>query len=207
MHEETPRAAGGGFLRHHDFHPPGEVRVFAVSVSGLRRWDEKAVVYDGPLDGLVLRHYSFYDRWFAVNCTLDPGGAFATEPGPIDWCFNCDVTSPLFSVGGDLYTVDLSLDILVGPDGRTHVTKDEDDLTRAIENGWLTAQEQAGARHGLGQLLGIIESPGLVAFLERVSPFRALGDSATAPPMAKLTSADIPLLHPDRRGSYFGRRL
>lgn len=135
MHGEIPPAIGEGFLRHHDFHPPEEVRIFVTSVSGLRRCDEDAVVYEVPVDGLVLRHYSFYDRWFAVNCTLDPSGGFATEPGPIDWCFNCDVTSPLFSVGRDLYSIDLFLDVLVGPDGRMHVTKDEDDLTNAIENG------------------------------------------------------------------------
>ncbi len=207
MHEETLPAADGSFLLHHDCHPPEEVRVFAASVSGVRRWDEKAVVYDVPLDGLVLRHYSFYDRWFAVNCTLDAGGRFATEPGPIDWCFNCDVTSPLFSVGRDLYSVDLSLDVLVGPDGRTHVIKDEDDLACAAENGWLLPEEQAGARHGLEQLLEVIQGPGLVAFLEEVSPFQAMSDGATPPPMAKLRLADVPLLHPDTRCTYFGRRL
>ncbi len=97
--------------------------------------------------------------------------------------------------------------MLVGPDGRTHVLKDEDDLACAVKNGWLLPEEQAGARHGLEQLLGIIEGPGLVAFLEQVSPFRAMADGATPPPMAKLRLTDVPLLHPDTRCNYFGRRL
>ncbi len=193
-------------LRHHDLHPPEEVRVFAAPESGLQRWDEKAVVYEMQVNGLVLRHYSFYDRWFAVNCTLYPDGGFATEPGPIDWCFNCDATSPLFSVGRDLYNVDLFLDVLVGPDGRTHITKDEHDLASAIENGWLLVEEQAGARRGLEQLVEIIEGPGLVAFLEQVCPFRGAAGSVP-PPMMKLTLAEAPLLHPDTRSTYFGRRL
>ncbi len=207
MHQEDLVAVAEAFLRHHDFHPPEEVQVFAASMSGLRRWDEKAVVYDVPLDGLMLRHYAFYDRWFAVNCTLERSGAFAMEPGPIDWCFNCDITSPLFSVGKDLYSVDLFLDVLVGPDGRTHVTKDEDDLVHAIENGWLLAEEQAGAQRGLEQLVEIMEGPGLVAFLEQVSSFQALDDSTTPPPMTKLRLAEVPLLHLGTRGAYFGRRL
>ncbi len=206
MHEETPAMAGGRFLRHYDFHPPEDVRVFTTSVSGLRRSDEKAVVYDVPLDGLVLRHYAFYDRWFAVNCTLDARGRFVTEPGPIDWCFNCDITSPLFSVGKDLYSVDLFLDVLVGPDVRMHVTKDEDDLAHAIENGWLMAEEQAGARRGLEQLVEIMEGSGLVAFLEQVCPFQAMDDSTTPPPMTKLRLAEVPLLRSETRGTYFGRR-
>lgn len=101
---------------HHDFHPPDEVRVFAVPAAAIRRWDDATLVYDVLLDGLVLRHYAFMDHWFAVNCTLDRRGQFVTELDPIDWCFNCDITTPLFSVGSNVYTVDLALDVLVGPD-------------------------------------------------------------------------------------------
>ncbi len=165
MRETHPPVGGERFLYHYDLHPPDEVRVFPVPLSGLRRWDDEAVVYDLSLDGLVLRHYSFYGRWFAVNCTLRPGGGFATEAGPIDWCFNCDVASPLSSVGRDLYGVDLCLDVLVGPDGRAHAVKDEDDLARATERGWLLPEEEVGARRGLDDLVGIVRGPGLVAFL------------------------------------------
>ncbi len=207
MHQEDLVAAAEAFLHHYDFHPPEEVRVFAAPMSGLRRWDEEVVVYDVSLDGLVLRHYAFYDRWFDVNCTLDSSGGFVPEPGLIEWCFNCDITSPLFSVGRDLYSVDLFLDVLVGPDGRTYVTKDEDDLAAAIENGWLVAEEETGARTGLEQLLEIIQGPGLVAFLEQVSPFTVMDVSMMPPPMTELRLADVPFLHPDIRTAYFGRRL
>ncbi len=198
---------GEGFLYHHDLHPPDEVRVFPVPRSGLRRWDDEAFVYDVVLGGLALRHYSFYGRWFAANCTLYPGGGFATEPGPIDWCFNCDVTSPLSSVGGDLYGVDLCLDVLVGPDGRTHAVKDEDDLARAIGSGWLLPDEEVGARRGLDELLGIIRGPGLVPFLKGVYPFGGAEAAPAAPQMAALEVAAVPRLHRDVRGNYFGQRL
>jgi hypothetical protein len=198
---------GDPFLYHHDFHPPEEVRVFAVPISGLRRWDDVAAVYDVRLDDLVLRHYAFTDHWFAVNCTLDLGGRFVTEPGPIDWCFNCDISTPLFSAGNKLYSVDLSLDVLVGPNGRTYVVKDEDDFTRAIENEWLTVEEEAGARSGLAELLGIIKGNGLVAFLEKAFPFGEVTGSVRPPPMTKPRLAEVPLLHRDIRAAYFGRRL
>jgi hypothetical protein len=164
-------------------------------------------VHDVRIGDLALRHYAFTDRWFAVNCTLDLAGRFVTEPGPIDWCFNCDICTPLFSVGNNLYSVDLALDVLASPDGRTHVVVDEDNFALAAANGWLTAEEQAGARRGLEELLGIVEHTGLVTYLDQVFPFGPIAENAVAPPMARRALADVPLLRRDRRAAYLGQRL
>ena len=192
---------------HHDFHPPDEVRVFAVPASAIRLRDDATLVYDVLIDDLVLRHYAFTDRWFAVNCTLDRRGRFVTETGLIDWCFNCDITTPLFGVGSNVYTVDLALDVLVGPDGHTHRVQDEDDFTCAVENRWLSVEEQVGARRGLEGLLRIIEGAGLVAYLERAFPFGAISDPVAPPPMTTLHAAEVPLVHRSIRGAYVGRKL
>lgn len=207
MHITSPSATDDDFLYHHDFHPPDEVRVFPVPRSGILLWDDTTLVYDIPVNNLALRHYAFSDHWFAVNCTLDLNGRFVTEPGPIDWCFNCDVTRPLFSHGRNFYTVDLALDVLVGSDGRTHVVKDEDDFNRATANAWLLPEEEAGARHGLAELLSIIKGTGLVHFLEQIVPFNTVTAHIVPPAMDKRSLAEVPLLHRGSRVMHFGRRL
>ena len=191
---------------HHDFHPPDEVRVFAVPAAAIRRRDDTALVYDVLLDDRVLRHYAFTDHWFAANCTLDRCGRFVTEPGPIDWCFNCDITTPLLSVGRNVYTVDLALDVLVGPDGYAHIVQDEDDFTCAVESRWLSVEEQVGARRGMEELLCIIAGAGLVTYLERVFPFGAMSDPVVPPRMTTLRAAEVPLFHSSIRGAYGGRK-
>src|SRR5947209_14267489 len=91
---------------------PEDLTLWTVPTGAIRRWDETVQVYDVLVEsGRVLRHYAFYDRWFEVNCTLDDRGRFVTEPGPIDWCFNIDVCTPLFSTGNRGYSVDLCLDV------------------------------------------------------------------------------------------------
>jgi hypothetical protein len=129
-----------------------------------------------------------------------------TEPGPIAWCFNCDITTPLLSVGKNVYSIDLALDVLVGPDGHSHIVKDEDDFTHASENRWLTVEEQVGARGGLDALLGIIDAGGLVAYLDRVFPFGAISDPIVPPPMTTRGVGEIPLFHRNPRGAFAGRK-
>lgn len=177
---------GRHYVLHYDMHPPDEIRVFSVPVSGVRRWDAAAVVYDVRLGDIVLRHYAFAERWFAVNCTLDPEGRFVTETGPVDWCYNCDVATPLVRSGGDLYGIDLFLDVLVAPDGYRHVVKDEDEFARAGAAGVLTPAEAIGARIGLEDLLEIVRGPGLTSFLSTVYPFGDVRDAPSSPPMRRL---------------------
>jgi hypothetical protein len=194
-------------LLHHNLKAPDEVAVFSVPAGGIRRWDEEALVYDVRVsETLGLRHYAFFRRWFQVNCSLDLAGRFVTEPGPIDWCFNCDVSTPLFSVGAAAYGMDLELDVLVEPDGRRHVVIDEEEFEHTLRQGWMTPVEADGARRGLEELLGLIDSGSFLPFLEAVAPFRDLDDIPLQPPVAFRRLADVPLLHPEHRQRYHAGR-
>ena len=155
----------------HNLHPPDEVRIFEIPEAAVRVWDDTTFVYDVPVGDRVLRHFSFYDEWFEINCTLTSEGAFAFEDGPIPWTFNCDICTPCFSVGSCIYNVDLFLDVLVGPDGRSFHVKDEADFTRARSAGWLSDDEQDGVRQGLDRLCELIDSGNLLEYLSAIIPF------------------------------------
>lgn len=132
--------------------------MFYVPERGIKRWDEESLVYDVRIGDQIRRHYSFTNRWFEVNCSLDLAGRFVTVSGPglIDWTFNCDISTPHFVIGPDVYNMDLWLDILVASDGRARRVIDEDDFAEAIQQGWLTEEERQGAQSGLAQLLGVV---------------------------------------------------
>jgi hypothetical protein len=173
-------------------------------------------VYDVRLaPGRALRHYAFYRRWFVVNVSLDEAGRLVTERKPyidLDWCFNCDVTAPLFSVGNDAcYSVDLELDVLAGPDGKTHIVKDQDKFAASIAAGYLDEREIAGARQGLAELLAIINGAGgLGAFLDTVCPLPRPADLCELPlqpPVAFPALAEVPTLLPEARRARYGRRF
>jgi hypothetical protein len=155
----------------HNFHPPDEVRVYTTPHRSIKHWDGSALVMDLCIGDAILRKYAFADRWFEVNCTFDHEGRLLTEPGVLDWAFNCDMCTPIVVDGQDVYNVDLSLDVFVGPDGVTHEVTDEDDFAQAVASGWLTATEAQGARRGLEDLLAVIGGDGLLAFLQGILPF------------------------------------
>src|SRR3954469_5379317 len=106
---------------YHDLHNPDEVVLFTVPLSAVQCRDERVLVYDVRIGGGVLRHYAFADRWFTINCSLDNDGKFISEPGPIDWSFNCDFATPIIWRDDAVYQVDLELDVLVAADGQNHV--------------------------------------------------------------------------------------
>lgn len=188
---------------YYDFHPPHEVRAFDVPAASIRRWDDAVFVYEARIGDLVLRHYAFAERWFVVNCTLDLDGGFVVESGPLAYTFNCDIATPVFNVGTTLHSVDLSLDVLVAPDGKTHLLIDEDEFAEHCRNGWLTPAEQHGARRGLHDLLAIVRGEGLVAFLDRLVPFGAV--RAVPPsPRTTLDVAAVPVFDAARRGAHYG---
>ncbi len=194
-------------LDFYNLHLPDEVRVFAVPTAAVRRWDDEVFVYDVRVpSGATLRHYSFYRRWFEVNCSLSPDDRFMVEPGPIEWSFNCDVCSPCYSLGSQVYSVDLALDILVGPDGRSRVVKDEDVFARAVADGWLSAAEAEGAKLGLSELLGLIEAGRFLPFLAEVCPFGRRSPALEQPPPRRGQLSDVPLLGRAEREAWYGRR-
>ena len=184
------------YTRFYNRHLPNAVRVFHTPRQAIRCFDDVAKVYDVRAESdLILRHYAFFQHWFEVNCTLSPSGAFVAEDGPFPWCFNCDVATPAVMIGRDTYNVDLFLDVLVGTDGRTFIIKDEDEFERAIANGWVTDNEQAGARAGLEELLGLIRTETFVQFLEQTCPFTEVAgsDVPLAPSVVSLSIDDVPL--------------
>jgi len=164
-------------MRFLNYHAPNTVRAFFVPDRGIRRWDQEAVVYDVRIrSDRILRHYSFDNHWFELNCSLDSAGRLITESGPIDWAFNCDISTPHFIHGPDVYNKDLWLDVLVAPDGNEHLVIDQEDFERAVDLGWATHIEREGACSGLNDLLAIIRTEGLIAFLERICPFKNVSD-------------------------------
>jgi hypothetical protein len=147
----------------------------------------------------VLRHYSWAERWFEINCTLGLDGSFVAEQGVIDYCFNCDISSPHFNVGHNFYNTDLYIDVLVGTDGRTHVVIDRDEFAEAVDRGWITAAEAMAARRGLAELLEVIQSGELISFLDHIYPFADVLTSAVQPPMEQKNLQDVPILVLHRR--------
>jgi hypothetical protein len=184
---------------------PEDLTLWTAPLPSVRRWDDRALVYDvivGP--DAILRHYSFYDRWFEVNCSMDGQGRFITEPGPIDWTFNIDVSAPFFSLGNSGFNVDLCLDVLVAGDGERYVVTDEDDFETAIASGWITEEERIGALSGLEEVREIIERGRLLPFLEEVCPFEIR--AVPQPPPEKPRLSAFPPLDRAVRGGHFGRK-
>lgn len=194
-------------LSYYTLALPDDLTLWTVPAQGIRRWNEEALVYDVGYGGTALRHYAFYHCWYAINCTLDRSGQFVTEKEPIDWCFNIDIGTPLFTRNNAAYDVDLCLDVLVGPDGREYVVKDEDEFEHAVKQGWVTAQEQEGARSGLKELLNIIQSGALLDFLHTTCPFHSMEDVLAQPPARKVPLEQVPLLHRETRYQHFGKHL
>jgi hypothetical protein len=189
----------GALLLHHDPHVPDDVRVFAVPASAIRRWAERARVYDLRVGNLVLRHYAFWDRWFAVNCTLDLDGRFVAEPGPPPWSFNRAIVTPPLQDGDAVYGVDLAPDVLVAPDGQRRAIVDEEEYAEAARNGWCTVAEQRGARDGRSDLLAIIGGDGLGPCFDAIRPFGPVADAPARRPMTSRRLAEVPPLRATNR--------
>jgi predicted RNA-binding protein associated with RNAse of E/G family len=183
----------------YNFHLPDDVRLFTTPRAAVKRWDSSVIVYDVRIGDGFLRNYAFTDRWFEVNCVFDLDGRLRPEAGPVDWAFNCDICTPSIVQTSGVYNVDLFLDILVAPDGKTFALVDENDFAEARIKGWLTSSEIAGARLGVDDLVGIIRDGGLRPFLERILPFDSVLDSAPQGPPRKFTIEDVPEFQFDER--------
>jgi hypothetical protein len=174
-------------LLHYVLKPPGGVTRFTVPAAGVRRRDGSALVYDVRVgEDAFLRHYSFCDRWFEVNVSLDGAGRLVTEatgPGGFAWAVNCDIDTPLVDAGpAAVARVDLFIDVLAAADGRAYVVKDEEEFAGAVAAGVLTPEEARGALAGLTELRGILDGPGLLAFLESVHPLPDADELRGLPP-------------------------
>lgn len=169
------------FLRHYNLKLPDEVAIFTIPTEGIRCWNRSVLVYDVAIGRGssfatgYLRHYSFSDRWYAINVSLDPDGCFLTESNPrvgFDFTFNCDIATLMTQEGEDIVArVDLELDILAASDGRTFIVKDEEDFDRSVSMGWITPEEIPAAQQGLADLQTILQTTGLIPHLESLCPF------------------------------------
>jgi hypothetical protein len=191
-------------IRDYDFHPPDDVRRFEMPRSGVLQFDDDVFVAEVRYADVVLRHYAFADRWFKVNCTTDLDGGFVETGGGDDaspFAFNCDIATPMIRDGDAVYAVDLWLDMLVCADGRTHGCFDHHEFEAALSMGLLSAHEGAGAMAGRAELVELVESDRLVAFLAEICPFGATSPPA-APEMHRVGLGAVPILQPGVRPTW-----
>jgi len=186
----------------YNLHLPGEVRVSEFSGDCIRFHDDSTLIYDIAVHDLILRHFVFYNKWFDVHCFLAKDGSFEILPGPIECCFDCDISTPLFCLDNNFYNIDLEYDILVGRDGKTHRTKDEEEHITALANNWMTEFEHKGALEGLKELKIILSNQGLINFLNDIYPFQGITCPGESQRYYKKKIDDVSILSKDIRQKY-----
>ncbi|MGE5579099.1 MAG: hypothetical protein ACM3WU_03555 [Bacillota bacterium] len=163
--------AKGGTVLYHSLHLPRSVKVSSAPFTNILRFDGAALVYEvnvGP--DRYMRHYSFPDRWFRVNCNLDSRAHPVSVEGPIPWAFDCSICTPQWVDGRNLFSIHLFIQVLVSRRGRLYYVKDMDLLDEAAAKGWVTGSELEGARGGLKDLTSLLESGKFMEFLSGVYP-------------------------------------
>jgi hypothetical protein len=182
-------------IRDFDFHPDeSDVRLFTMPRRGVLRIDERVFVAEVRYGDVVLRHYAFADRWFKINVTTDLEGNLV-ETGPEEegrrFAFNCDVATPMHAESDAVYAVDLFLDVLVRRDARTCAASGDEEFEEAVRRALISPAEAFGARHGLTELVGLIERRDLMVFLADVCPFRRSG-APHGLPERRVSLSDVP---------------
>lgn len=192
-------------LVDYDFHPDEPtVRAFRTPTPGVLRADGAVVVTEARHGDVVLRHYAFADLWFKINVTVDLLGR-PIETGDIGrrFAFNCDIATPAEIDGGEVYAVDLFIDVLVRQDGKTRTITDEDEFDAMVAQGRISPTEARGARRGLRHLLTTIDSGRLFSWLDELVPF----GTSTAPVALPMERAPIPVrLLPGHRRTWSAPR-
>lgn len=93
----------------------------------------------------------WYDRWYAVDASLLPGAAGAA--GALDHYY-CNIAAPGAWEGVSYRFVDLDLDALVFPDGRTRLL-DEDELAEHTARFGYPADLVAAVHRAAEEVLGL----------------------------------------------------
>lgn len=174
-------------LLDHDFHPDEDtVRVFRTPGSGVLRLDDEVFISQTRCYGGILRHYAFSKHWFKINISLDEDGRpIAPGDGPQRFAFNCDIATPMERDGGNLFGVDLFIDVLLGPSAESVHVQDEDELREAVERGFVSKSEAIAAEGGLNELLRLVETKDLVPWLTEFHSFDPC-DPPVAPAMERV---------------------
>jgi hypothetical protein len=183
----------------HDTKLPDRIEVYEILPASVRRYDETAFVCDclmpDDVQGVAVRHYSFPDRWWAANVSLDLDGSLRTEFGPgAAFAYDCDITTPHFEAFGALCNIDLKLDVFLRMDGRDHIVTDHEDFTRCVSDGSIDDHDRMGAERGLAELLDLIERRRFVPFLEDICGFDRVDDAAEVNILGVRSLADVPVL-------------
>ncbi|MFE7505548.1 DUF402 domain-containing protein [Promicromonospora sp. NPDC057488] len=200
-------------IRDLDFHPDEDhVRCYRVPDPGVLVNDADMYVRqsrepawgEGAGEQLVLRHLAFSVEWFKINATYDLSGNLieTRPPDGAPFALNCDISTPMVRVGGDVSAVDLFLDVLVSLDG-DHRVVDEDEFAQAASAGLISAAEVRAAESGLARLLSWIRTGRLHDLLDGIPS----APVATAPeplPVERTPLSEVPSVAPGTRRSWSG---
>ena len=192
-------------IRDYDFHPDErDVRLFTMPRRGVLRMNERALVAEARYGDVVMRHYAFADRWFKINVTTDLEGNLVETGSGTDlrgFACNCDIATPMQTEGDAVYAVDLFLDVLVLRDARTCAVYDDAEFEEAVSRALISPAEAAGARHGLSELVELIERGDVMGFLTEICPF---GCSAAprARPERRVPLSQVPQVHRQLRRTW-----
>lgn len=183
----------------YDVKLPRTIEVYGIGAASVRRHDDVAFVCDclmpEGVQGVALRHYSFPDRWWAANVSLNLDGSFRTEFGPNrDFAYDCDITTPHFDAFGALCNIDLKIDVFLRPDGSDHVVTDQDHFARSIADGSIDDHDRRHAERGLTELLDLIARHRFVSFLEEIHPFTRVDDAPEVTILGLRSLDDVPVL-------------
>ncbi|MCM2674932.1 DUF402 domain-containing protein [Alkalicoccobacillus plakortidis] len=194
-------------LLFHNLHLPYEVRTFDIPKVGIKRFDNKYLVYDVLIDKqTILRHYSFKEYWFEINISFDMDGEFLQELDKetnFVWSYNFDICSPFFVEKGQVYNVDLMLDVLVRSDGSNYLIKDEEEFLEGYEMNWFSEYEKINALESCNKLVSIINEYRLRSFLEEIYPFQGLNQSGLQPKLKKSKLMNDSILEKNKRMSFY----
>lgn len=130
-------------LVDYDFHPDEPtVRIFRTPTSGVLRIDDTIAITEAIYGGVVLRHYSFADRWFKINVTTDlAGNVIETGARRQPFAFNCDIATPMERDGDSTFGVDLFMDVLVRAGAGSFVIGDEEEFEEMSRRRLLSVAE------------------------------------------------------------------
>ena len=180
-------------IRHIEFRPPDDLRMYEIPESGVLRLDDEVLVAEVAIDGAVVRHYGFASCWLAVNVTTGLDGQPADLAGldVFPHTAKCHVATPMRREGDTCWQTDLWLDVLVKANGRDHLVEDVDEFARAREQDLLSDREAVQALAAFQQVLAMVRAGTLLDMLAAVCPFGP-GSPPPARPVRRLRMSDLP---------------
>ena len=196
-------SGNGRMVRHIEFRPPDDLRLYEIPESGVLRLDDEVLVAEVGIAGAVVRHYGFASRWLAVTLTTDHTGQPADLAGLEIFAHTakCDIATPMQRDGDTCWQTDLWLDVLVRANGRDHLVEDEDEFDRARDEGLLSGREADQALDAFRDVLAMVRAGTLLDLLATIWPFGS-GHPPPARPFRRLRTSDLPSVRPGVRPTW-----